>query len=223
MQPADHTAILRKTGWVLVAVGLIDIAMMIYTISQGMSYSSSLNIFAVVAGFFLIRGSLVAASAVRWFAAFLLSAVCSLLVIWPFLQPIGLTVTQIRLNTLSAAGTATFTLALLVFLFWTQRQLGLPTVLAAQVAAHRRVRSMRIPVALGTGLVFLLAFIVPFVLGGSSVARAKLLAEQQLGSSYQYHVSSLHYSSDSQGAAYKATVTAWNDQEIRTVLVQWSE
>jgi hypothetical protein len=58
MQPADHTAILRKTGWVLVAVGLIDIAMMIYTISLGMSYSSSLNIFAVVAGLFLIGGKI---------------------------------------------------------------------------------------------------------------------------------------------------------------------
>jgi hypothetical protein len=58
MQPADYTAILRKTGWVLVAVGLIDIAMMIYTISLGMSYSSSLNIFAVVAGLFLIGGKI---------------------------------------------------------------------------------------------------------------------------------------------------------------------
>jgi hypothetical protein len=223
MQPAEHSAILRKTGWVLIAVGVIDIAMMIYTVSQGMSYSSSLNIFSAVAGFYLLRGSLVAASAVRWFAVFLLSAACSLLVIWPFMQPIGLTVTQIRLNPLLATGAATFTLTLLAFLFWTQRQLGLPAVLAAQVAAHRRVRSLRLPVALGTGLVVLLAFIVPFVLGGSSGARAKLLAELQLGSSYQYHLSSLHYSSGSQGTAYRATVTAWNDQEIRTVPVQWSE
>ncbi len=224
MQPSEHTAILRKTGWALIVVGLLDIATMIYFVSRGMAYSSSLNIFAVAAGIFLLRGNLLAASAVRWFVVFLLASACSLLIVWPFMQPIGLTVTQIRLGgPLLAAASAAFTLALLAFLYWTQRQLGLPAVLAAHTAAHRKVRRMGIPVALGVGLVVLLAAIVPSLLGGSSGSKAKSLAEHQLGVGYQYHVSSLNYSASSQGTFYRANVTAWNDREVRTVPVQWSE
>ena len=46
---------------VLVVVGLLDIGVLIYCIANGISYSSSQNIFAVIAGLFLLRGSLVAA------------------------------------------------------------------------------------------------------------------------------------------------------------------
>jgi hypothetical protein len=171
MQPSDHIAILRRSGWALIVVGLLDIASMIYSISRGIAYSSSLNIFAVVAGFFLLRGSLVAAGAVRWFAVLLLSSACSLLLVWPFMQPVGLTVAQLRLSPLLAAASAAFGLALLAFLYWTQRQLGSPAVLAAHAAAHRSIASMRIPVALGAGLVILLAFIVPSLLAGRSHCR----------------------------------------------------
>jgi hypothetical protein len=223
MQPADHTAILRRTGWALIAVGLLDIAAMIYTVSRGMSYSSSLNIFAVVAGFFLLRGNLMVAGAVRWFAVFLLAGTSSLLLAWPFMQPIGLTLTQVRLSPFLTAASATFALAVLAFLFWTQRQLGLPAVLAAHAAAHRKSHRMRKPAAIGVGLVILLAVLIPALLGGSAGTRAKSLAEQQLGVGYQYHVSSLNYSTNSQGASYTANVTAWSDREIRTVAVEWSE
>jgi hypothetical protein len=65
MEAAAFTPILRKTGGVLLAVGLIDIAVMIYCIANQISYSSSFNIFAVVAGVFLLLGNLRAAGAVR--------------------------------------------------------------------------------------------------------------------------------------------------------------
>ncbi len=46
----EYRAILKRVGLVLIAVGLCDIIFMIYCVSQGQSYSSSFNIFAVIAG-----------------------------------------------------------------------------------------------------------------------------------------------------------------------------
>ena len=54
----DHRAILKRVGLALVVFGIADIAFMIYSVTKGQSYSSSFNIFAVIAGVFLIRGSL---------------------------------------------------------------------------------------------------------------------------------------------------------------------
>jgi hypothetical protein len=61
----QHIPILKCVGGVLLIVGLVDIAVMIYCIANRISYSSSFNIFAVVAGIFLLRGNLRAASLVR--------------------------------------------------------------------------------------------------------------------------------------------------------------
>ena len=74
----QHTPILKRVGAVLLAVGLIDIAVMIYCIANRISYASSFSIFAVVAGIFLLRGSLRAASIVRRFAVFMLSGFVAL-------------------------------------------------------------------------------------------------------------------------------------------------
>jgi len=78
MASAAQTAILRRVGTVLVVVGLLDIGGLIYCMANNVSYASSLNIFAVIAGLFLLRGNLGAAGLVRWFAAFLLAGLCTL-------------------------------------------------------------------------------------------------------------------------------------------------
>lgn len=65
----EHRAVLKRVGLVLVAVGLADVAVMIYCIATRQSYSSSINVFAVAAGVFLIRGSLAAAHWVACFSA----------------------------------------------------------------------------------------------------------------------------------------------------------
>jgi hypothetical protein len=50
-----HIPILKRVGAVLLAVGLIDIALMVHCIVNRISYSLSFNIVAVVAGIFLVR------------------------------------------------------------------------------------------------------------------------------------------------------------------------
>lgn len=223
MDTPTHLPILKRTGAVLLVAGLIDVAAMIYCIAKGISYSSSINIFAIIAGIFLLRGSLRAASLVRWFAVFMLAAILALVVAWPFLQPIGLTLTQARLNPGLAIAVAALVALLLVLLFWVSRELGSEPVLTARAAAGRKVRDMRVPAAIGVTLVVLVGAFVWILLGGETAGRARAVAEQQLGPGYRYHVSSLKISKSSKGTAVAGVVTAWNEKEIRHVPVRWVE
>ncbi len=219
MEPSAHTPILKKTGAVLLAVGLLDIAVMIYCIVNRISYSSSFNIFAVAAGIFLLRGSMRAASAVRWFAVFMLAGFVALVFTWPFLQPLDLTLTQLRLNLTAALVVAAFTLGLLLLLYWLQRELGQSPVLVARALARRKVRNMRVPASMGVGMVLVLVVSLYFLLGGAPARKAISIAEQKLGSTYRYHVSLLSVAKSGQGTF----VTAWNAQQVRSVPVEWKE
>jgi hypothetical protein len=89
---------LRKCGWVLLFIGIIDIVFMIYCIVNKTSYSSSFNIFAVIAGVYLIRGNLKAARLTSLFAAFLFSGFTGALLIGPFLLPLDLLIVYTKLH-----------------------------------------------------------------------------------------------------------------------------
>lgn len=223
MQDTDHHSHLKRAGLVLVVIGAIDIAVMIYCIASGINYSSSFNIFAVVAGVFLLRSSLRAASAVRWLAVFMLAALAATILAWPFMQPFDLTLTHVRLAPGQAVRAFAFFAFAIGLLGWLNRQLGTQEILAARAAAGRKVRDLRVPAALGFGLVLLMTAIVPLFLEGDTGVKAKGIAEQQLGGDYKYHVSSLRVAKTSQGTFVAGTVTAWNDREIRTVPVKWQE
>jgi len=223
MEPNASISILRRTGIVLIAVGAVDIAAMVYCMVNGISYSSSLNVFAVVAGVFLVRGSLAAASLLRWFSVFSLAVLCSLVLAWPVFQPFDLTLTQFRVSPAASALSALLFAGLIALFGWIQSQLGRPPVLEAILAAGRKVRSMKFPAAAGVALVVLLATGVPLMVSGESGDKAIAIARAQLGAGYKYHVSSLSVSSTSAGTSSSARVTAWNDREIRIVPVEWNE
>ena len=48
--------ILRRVGLALIVFGLLDIGVMVYCIANGVNYSSSFNVFAVLAGTYVRRG-----------------------------------------------------------------------------------------------------------------------------------------------------------------------
>jgi hypothetical protein len=196
---------------------------MVYCMVNGISYSSSLNVFAVVAGVFLVRGSLAAASLVRWFSVFSLAVLCALALAWPVLQPFDLTLTQVRVSP-SASALSVLVVAAAIGLFaWLQRQLGKPPVLAATLAAGRKVRSMKFPAVAGLVLVALAAIVFPLMLSGEAGNKARAIAQGQLGAGYKYHVTSMSFSSTSSGTSGSARVIAWNEREVRVVPVEWSE
>jgi hypothetical protein len=218
-----HLATLKRVGAVLVVIGLVDIAWMIYCIIHKVSYRSSLNLFAVIAGVLLMRGSLRTAATVRWFGVFLLSAGITMIVAWPAIQPLDLTLTRIRLD----SGGFITGVAILVFIlglfYWVVRELGLEPVQVAIDSAGVKRRDMRFPAALGVALVLGIGISLNVFLRGASAERAKSIAETQLGPGYTLHVSSLSVSSGGGTESVSGIVTAWNDREIKDILVHWEE
>jgi flagellar biogenesis protein FliO len=223
MTDSPHLFILKRTGAVLLAAGLIDIAIMVYCIANRISYASSFNVFAVIAGVLRMRGHLAIAAATRWLAAFMLAGFAGLLVAWPLLQPISLTLTQIRLHPGSTAGVLVFIMLMLLVLCWLYRELGRPEVQQARARAGRKSINMRAPAATGVGVVVLVVVSMRLLLGGESATKAQTLAQQQLGPGYRYHVTSIDIEMNSKATSVAAVVTAWNDKEVRDLPVHWQE
>lgn len=150
MRDDETHLILTRVGLVLISVGVIDIAVMIYCIINAMHYSSSFNIFSVALGILLVRGNLWAASVVRFFGALFLASSIALIAFLPFVQPISLTLAEIR-NT--SPFSLLFPIILLAICFWTTLELNGELILAAFQASGRNVSPLIFPVALGIGLV----------------------------------------------------------------------
>lgn len=219
----EHLLILRRVGKVLIAVGLIDIAVMIYCIVSGISYASSFNIFAVIGGIFLVRGNLRAAGIITWITAFLIATFSGIPFLLPLLQPLDFTLLQLRLYPSSIALTSGFWVFAIVLLAWVLRELRNDYVIEARTQSGRKIRSLRTPLALGFLLVVILAVVLPISLNSGTAHLAQAKASEQLGPNYKYFVNALQVNYSSQGKFVTATVIAYNDHEIRIVPLQWSE
>ena len=154
----EHMEILKRVGKVLIVIGLLDIAVMIYCIANGISYSSSLNIFAVIAGILLFRGSLRAVAVVSWFGPFLISAFACMIILWPFFQPIELTLLQLKLNPVSFCSSLAIGPLVLSLLFWVVRELRQAPVLTARIEAGAKPASLKVPII--TGIVLTVALTI---------------------------------------------------------------
>ena len=220
---STYLPILKRVGRVLLIVGVVDIVVMLYCIRNQISYSSSFNIFAIIGGLLLLRGSLRAASFIRWVALLMLGATGVLLVVWPFSQPLDLTYTQIRLNFRDIFNTSLFFLCTVCLLAWVAKELGREPILAARKIAGKKFRPARTPNLIGIGLVVIATVATKIFLSGEAAKKAKLMASQRFGSGYQFHVNSLNFTKNSQGTFVTSVVTAWNESEIRNIPVSWKE
>jgi hypothetical protein len=218
-----YRVILRRAGLVLVAIGLIDIGWMVYCIANGISYSSSLNIFAVIAGVLLIRGGLKTAGIVRWLAILAVSSLVGLAIVFPFLQPMALTLAEIRFHTMSVVSSTGLMVVLATALYWVARELGREPVQIARDKAGLKRRSARIPILCGFGLVVLGSLMLIIFLNGESAERAKLEAAKTVGPGFALNVTSLYINDSPKHKSVAAVVTAWNDKEVRDIPVHWEE
>jgi len=155
----QYRTVLTHVGLVLLLVGVLDVAVMVYCIVNGISYRSSLNIFAVWFGILLMRGSLWAVSVVRFFSVFFLASGIGLIAVLPFLQPIDLTLAEIRHASLF---TVVLPPLLLTLSFWITRELNGEPVLTALRLSGRRISPLLFPVVLGFGLVAVVAGVIVF-------------------------------------------------------------
>jgi hypothetical protein len=221
MEEPTYRSILKRVGIVLVLAGLADIGWMIYCIIHGRSYSSSLNLFAVAAGILLIRGSLRTASLVRWFGVFFLSGCGAALLAWPAVQPIDLTVTEIRLNKGPALVSVAACLLIAAISYWVSAELGQQKIQKAIEAAGVKRVNARWAVAAGIGLVICGTVAWNFLVDGESARRMVSMAAQEVGPGYQLHLKSLRISQHYGAKSVTGVVTAWKDGEIRDVPVHW--
>ncbi|WP_049722560.1 hypothetical protein [Gilvimarinus polysaccharolyticus] len=207
----------RKAGIALLIIGIIDVGVMAYCIANKISYSSSFNIFAVVAGIFLIRGGIKTARAVRWFSVFLAVAFIGLLLVTPFTTPFGLLLIQLKLNALSIVGSFGFGFVLIAVLIWVHLQLSTPESLSLLAQSGYKTGKPKSAYIAGGVLLVLAVGLSAGLLNGESAQKAKELAQEQLGPGFQYHVSNMSTS----GNSGRASVTAYTDKEIHSVQVQW--
>jgi hypothetical protein len=215
----NYRAILKRVGIVLIAAGILDIAYMVYCISQGQSYSSSLHIPAIVAGVFLFRGSLRAVPLVTWFAAFMLSNLVSDFILLPFLKPAELWAIEFRLDPVILCRSLLLTITLSALHFWIYTQLRAAPIVSASVKSGHSGSTPKLAFILGVALVVLPVGMMHFTRGGAAGAKAVELARAKYGENYKYHVTGMRWSNGN----VQASLTAYNEQEIKPVQVEWKQ
>jgi hypothetical protein len=88
---------------------------------------------------------------------------------------------------------------------------------------HANGQGLETPARMGVGVAFLGAFLLWMTLHGQSAALATSLALQQLGPTYRYQLVWVSRESDGPLKLITGTVAAWNDQEIRPVIIRWRD
>ncbi|MBD2180025.1 hypothetical protein H6S82_19825 [Planktothrix sp. FACHB-1355] len=221
----NYRTILKRVGIVLIAVGILDIAYFFYYTSQEQSFSSSLRynyswngLVIVVAGVFLLRGSLRAVEIVRWFAAFGISnMVSNIFILLPFLKPAELWAIEFRLYPVNLCISFLVKIMSIALLGWIYTQLRAAPVISASLKSGHSASTPKFAFILGVASIVLLTGIMQFTVNSPAGIKAVELARSQYGDNYKYHVTGMGWSNGN----VKANLTAYNEQEIKAVQVEW--
>jgi len=211
----------QKVGIALLVIGIMDIGYMIYSIFNGFSYTSSFNIFAVVAGIFLIRGNLIAALITRFFVTFFAALVFGIVILYFYLTPIDLIMVQIKLQSTSILSFALILSCVIAILIWMCIQFSTSESIQAFIGGGYKLSVPKLisfsAVAAGTLLMILIGVFFNFFYSSEVITKAVKSAQDQYGNNYQYHVTSFNIEND-YGIA---TVIAYNNEAIKTIEVEW--
>jgi hypothetical protein len=189
---------------------------MVYCFAQGFSYKSSLNIFALIAGVLLYRGSLGAARTCARFAALFVGAMLAAPLVLPLVFPPRLAVVSFK----SAPGSSLLGVAMFVafaaLALWVYRQL---TSEAVTSAFDRPLRAGW-AVSGGALLAVFISIVVASMLRGPAADRVVLEARQELGPEFDYFVTKMVQTSGTGGASLRAVVLAYNSERIEPISVK---
>jgi hypothetical protein len=176
----------------------------------------------VIAGVLLMRGSLKTASALIWIAAILLpmalaSGAMSLM------QPLDLTMTELRLAPASHFGAALPLALFCGLLYWLLQQLGRQPVQAAIQTTGRKKPAINVALTIGVALSMLALTGKQLGQNSDLKKKAEQLAQEKHGAQFRYHASSITPRDDMEGTFVEAKVQAWNQNSVDTVDVFWKE
>jgi hypothetical protein len=207
--------------------GLADIGFMVWCIVHQTRYSSSFNVFAVIAGIFLVRGNLKAARIVSFFAAFFIAVFLVLMIAALFFIPFDLVITYLKLHPLLVVLLILKECLVFIMLIFIYKQLTSPRINAAMDEIHIDHTSFRKKPASGFRFGGCLATIIlvflAFFVHGSSGEQAKKRAAALIGPGYKFVVTSLSVSDSDGTKHFHAIVTAYNDKNIKELTVQWEK
>jgi hypothetical protein len=218
-----HIPILKRVGAVSIAVGLLGLLLTAKYGSGVWLFTFGLDALPLVAGIFLWRGSLRAARLVRAAMALGLGAIVMGLVGLPFLQPAELSLTEIRLDPAGFLWPAVIVIVAICVEVWIMRELDREPVRLASASAGLRRWDTSTPAKAGAAAIFLAIALQWLALHGKSAAAAASLAQDQLGFGYRYALTSISSTSKDGRTSVSGVVTAWNDNEIKKVLLHWTE
>ena len=211
----------RKVGIALLVIGILDIGYMIYSIFNGFSYTSSFNIFAVVASIFLIRGNLIAALITRFFVTFFAAVVFGIVILYFYLMPIDLIMVQIKLQSTLMLSAALILSCVIAILIWMCIQFSTSESIQAFIDGGYKSTIPKLisfsAAAAVTLLLILIGVFLNFIYSSEVITKAVKSAQEQYGNNYQYHVTSFNIEND-HGIA---TVIAYNNEAIKTIEVEW--
>ena len=112
----ESREIFKRVGMALIIFGAIDIAVMVYCIAHRINYSSSFNVFAVLAGVYVWKGHPWWVKWVTRVAAFFVAAFCAIALISPFIFPVDLAPIELHLHPIETLATAIGAIGTIVFL-----------------------------------------------------------------------------------------------------------
>ena len=216
---------MKRVGIVLIAIGIFDLAYFVYYTSQDQGFSSNLRqsysstgLTLVVAGVFLIRGSLCAVPTVTWFAALGLSnLVSATFILLPFLKPAELWEIEFRLDPVGLFLSFLVRIISIALLYWIYKQLRAAPVVSATRKSGHSASTPKFAFILGVAMIVLLTAIMHFTRSGAAGAKAVELARLQYGDKYKYHLTGMSWTNGN----VKANLTAYNEHEIKPVQLQW--
>jgi hypothetical protein len=211
----SHRRVMKRAGLALATIGVVDIAWCGMAIVRDQDYSSSLNVFALVAGALAYRQNLGAARFIVKALSFLLSLLLLMPVVAFVLTPSRVLWLHIRRDPGSAVETAAVYAGLTALLFWIREML-------ARVPVHgqgEKATSLQRSVAgrLGAAMALAIVVVMLILMNGPAAKRAVREAENKAGPGYSYYVRRLSPS----GSGGRAIVAAYNDIEIREIAVEW--
>ncbi len=127
----SYQNILRRVGLIFIIVGILDMGFIIYCTANKISYSSGLNIYAVIAGVFLLKGNLKAAQIISWFIAISIGGYIMHIVIMLFFYSDDHLLAYFRLETIDNIKTVVLIFASIALRIWGYRELTSVQVQAA--------------------------------------------------------------------------------------------
>lgn len=217
----SYSPLLKKCGSVLIAASILNLILTNIYLPAG---SWDFNILPILVAVILINKGRKFAAFIRWCSYFGATAyVITLAATYFFIQPIDLTLTQIRLQPSQMVGAITYQLFWIAILIWLAKTLSIPEITTSESKSGALKWITQKPILVSVFLATLSFSYLVWFLNGATAKHAIDIAQKMYGTEFQYHVTYLSFVQNSDGKHIKAQVTVWNKEKIASVPINWKE